>query len=117
MTEHGGKVVGLRYNIHEVSQISAMLDAIWADGGPLTGLVNNAAGKFTNRKEDLSPRGFDAVSTIAFRGSCLVTLDCGKRWLASGMQAPVISIVTTWVWSGSTFAVRLPQCRRRRRRP
>lgn len=105
MAEHRGKVVGLACDIREATQISAMLDAIWADGGPLTGLVNNAAGNFVSRTEDLSTRGFDAISNIVFRGSFLVTLDCGKRWLASGTQASVVSIVTTWVWNGSPFVV------------
>lgn len=105
MAAHGGKVVGLACDIREATQISAMLDAIWADGGPLTGLVNNAAGNFVSRTEDLSTRGFDAISNIVFRGSFYVTLDCGKRWLASGTQASVISIVTTWVWNGSPFVV------------
>jgi NAD(P)-dependent dehydrogenase (short-subunit alcohol dehydrogenase family) len=54
------------------------------DGGALTGLVNNAAGNFISRTEDLSPRGFDAIANIVFRGSFFVTLDCGKRWLAEG---------------------------------
>ena len=30
-----------------------------ADGGPLTGLINNAAGNFISRTEDLSPRAID----------------------------------------------------------
>src|SRR2546427_9254209 len=37
--------------------VDAMVQAIWEDGGPLTGLVNNAAGNFISRTEDLSPRG------------------------------------------------------------
>jgi NAD(P)-dependent dehydrogenase (short-subunit alcohol dehydrogenase family) len=82
-----------------------MLDTIWADGGPLTGLVNNAAGNFISRTEDLSIRGFDAIANIVFRGSFFMTLDCGKRWLAEGTHASVISILTTWVWNGSPFTV------------
>jgi len=102
---HGGKVVGLQCDIREAVAISEMLDKIWADGGALTGLINNAAGNFISRTEDLSPRGFDAVSNIVFRGSFYTTLDCGKRWLAEGTKASVISILTTWVWNGSPFVV------------
>ncbi len=40
-----------------------MLDAIWADG-PLTGLVNNAAGNFISRTEDLSVKGFEAITAL-----------------------------------------------------
>ena len=79
MTAHGGKVVAQPCDIRVAEAIGEMLDTIWSDGGALTGLVNNAAGNFISRTEDLSPRGFEAISNIVFRGSFFVTLDCGKR--------------------------------------
>jgi NAD(P)-dependent dehydrogenase (short-subunit alcohol dehydrogenase family) len=105
MQAHGGKVVPHACDIRVPEAISDMLDRIWSDGGALTGLVNNAAGNFISRTEDLSTRGFDAISNIVFRGSFYMTLDCGKRWLAEGTHASVVSILTTWVWNGSPFTV------------
>ena len=105
MDAHGGKVVGIACDIRVPEAIHDMLDQVWADGGALTGLVNNAAGNFISRTEDLSPRAFDAIANIVFRGSFFVTLDCGKRWIAEGAKASVVSILTTWVWSGGPFTV------------
>lgn len=105
MSAHGGQVTPLVCDIRDANSISAMLDEIWANGGALTGLVNNAAGNFISRTEDLSPNGFDAISSIVFRGSFLVTLDCGKRWIAEGKPGSVLSILTTWVWSGGPYTV------------
>jgi len=105
MSAHGGKVVPIACDIRAADAISDMLDQIWADGGALTGLVNNAAGNFISRTEDLSPRGFGAISDIVFRGSFFVTLDCGKRWIAEGKPGSVISILTTWVWTGGPYTV------------
>jgi NAD(P)-dependent dehydrogenase (short-subunit alcohol dehydrogenase family) len=102
---HGGKMVGLACDIRDTDGIEDMLDRIWADGGALTGLVNNAAGNFVSRTEDLSIRGFDAISSIVFRGSFAVTLSCGKRWIEQGVPASVLSILATWVWNGSAFTV------------
>jgi NAD(P)-dependent dehydrogenase (short-subunit alcohol dehydrogenase family) len=102
---HGGKCVGLACDIRVPEAIADMVETIWADGGALTGLINNAAGNFISRTEDLSPRGFDAISNIVFRGSFFVTLECGKRWLAEGKHASVVSIITTWVWNGGPFTV------------
>ncbi|HEY1560789.1 MAG TPA: SDR family oxidoreductase [Caulobacteraceae bacterium] len=101
---HGGKMVPIACDIRVPEAIHDMLDEVWADG-PLTGLINNAAGNFISRTEDLSPRGFDAIANIVFRGSFFVTLDCGKRWIAEKKKASVISILTTWVWSGGPFTV------------
>ena len=105
MAAHGGKCVGIACDIRVPEAIKDMVDTIWADGGALTGLVNNAAGNFISRTEDLSPRGFDAIANIVFRGSFFVTLECGKRWIAEGKKASVISILTTWVWNGGPFTV------------
>src|SRR3546814_3392186 len=64
----GGKAVGIACDIKSAESVEAMLDRIWADGGPLTGLVNNAAGNFLARTEDISMRAFDAIADIVFRG-------------------------------------------------
>ncbi len=101
----GGKVVGIACDIRVPEAIKDMVDTIWADGGALTGLVNNAAGNFISRTEDLSPRGFDAIANIVFRGSFFVTLEVGKRWIEEKKKGSVISILTTWVWNGGPFTV------------
>lgn len=105
MAAHGGRVVPMVCDIRDEAAIADMVARIWADGGALTGLLNNAAGNFISRTEDLSPRGFDAIASIVFRGSFVLTLECGKRWLAEGRKASVLSILTTWVWNGSPFVV------------
>src|SRR5688500_9329641 len=58
----GGKCVGIPCDVRVPEAITEMMDRIWADGGALTGLVNNAAGNFISRTEDLSARGFDAIA-------------------------------------------------------
>ena len=100
----GGQCIGMACDIRVPEAIHDTMDQVWA-GGALTGLVNNAAGNFISRTEDLSPRGFDAIANIVFRGSFFVTLDAGKRWLAEKKHASVVSILTTWVWNGGPFTV------------
>ena len=58
-----------------------MVEEIFREA-PLTGLVNNAAGNFISRTEDLSPRGFDAIANIVMHGTFYVTQAVGKRWIA-----------------------------------
>ena len=105
MEKHGGKVVPHACDIRVAEAITAMNDHIWAKHGPLTGLVNNAAGNFISRTEDLSIRGFDAISNIVFRGTFYMTHDIGKRWIKEGHRGNVCSILTTWVWNGGPFVV------------
>lgn len=101
---HGGTLVGHACDIRDPDAIHAMVDAIW-EQGPLTGVVNNAAGNFISRTEDLSVNGFNAISDIVFRGSFYVTLDIGKRLIEERRRANFLSILTTWVWNGGPFVV------------
>ena len=103
--QHGGRATGHACDVRQPEAVEQMIEAIWADGGALTGLVNNAAGNFVSRTEDLSMRAFDAVANIVMRGSFNLTLECGRRWLAEGRKASVLSILSTWVWNGSAFTV------------
>ncbi|MGC8035652.1 SDR family NAD(P)-dependent oxidoreductase, partial [Salmonella enterica] len=73
--------------------VHTVIDRIWAEHGPLTGLVNNAAGNFVSRTEDLSINGFHAISDIVFRGTFYVTQVVGRRWIAEGLPGSVLSIV------------------------
>ncbi|HYF09275.1 MAG TPA: SDR family NAD(P)-dependent oxidoreductase, partial [Acetobacteraceae bacterium] len=55
---HGGGVSTHVVDIRDAAAVDAMIETIWK-GGKLTGLINNAAGNFVSRTQDLSPRGFD----------------------------------------------------------
>jgi NAD(P)-dependent dehydrogenase (short-subunit alcohol dehydrogenase family) len=100
-----GVVKPIALDIRVAEAVEEVVAQIWADGGALTGLVNNAAGNFISRTKDLSPRGFNAIADIVFRGSFYVTLACGKRWIEEKKKASVISILTTWIWNGGPFTV------------
>ena len=73
--------------------------------GPLTGLVNNAAGNFISPTKDLTPNGFNAIANIVFHGTFYVTQAVGKRWIAGGHKGSVVSILVTWVHTGSPYVV------------
>lgn len=75
------------------------------DEGPLDGLVNNAAGNFISPTKDLSHKGFDAIANIVFHGTFYMTHSVGKRWIESKHKGSIISILTTWVWTGSPYVV------------
>ena len=81
MTAHGGRVSSYGVDIRDAAAVDAMVEEIFREA-PLTGLVNNAAGNFISRTEDLSPRGFDAIANIVMHGTFYVTQAAGKRWIA-----------------------------------
>ncbi|WP_431268643.1 SDR family oxidoreductase [Dankookia sp. P2] len=93
-------------DIKDPEAVERAVAAMWEAGRPATHLINNAAGNFVSRTEDLSPRGIRAISDIVFHGTLQVTQSVGKRWIAAkdGNHA-VVSITTTWGRTGAPFVI------------
>ena len=101
---HGTRVRTAAFDVRDPAAVEDALERIWADGAPDT-LINNAAGNFTARFETLSPRAVDAVLGIVLHGTSYMTLGCGKRWLAAGATATVMSITVSYAFTGAPYVV------------
>jgi len=100
----GGKIHSHRCDVKDAAAVEQMIAAIWAEG-PLDVLMNNAAGNFLARTEELSLGAFQAVIGIVLMGTLHTTLACGRRWLASRHRAVVLNVTTTYTETGSAFVV------------
>jgi NAD(P)-dependent dehydrogenase (short-subunit alcohol dehydrogenase family) len=105
MGKHGGSVRTHSVDIRDAAAVDAMVQHIWDESGPLTGLVNNAAGNFISPTKDLTPNGFNAIANIVFHGTFYVTQAVGKRWIEGKHKGSVVSILVTWVHTGSPYVV------------
>jgi NAD(P)-dependent dehydrogenase (short-subunit alcohol dehydrogenase family) len=38
-------------------------------------------------------------------GALYATLACGRRWIAQGLPGSVVSMLVTWVWTGSAYVL------------
>jgi len=104
MDRYGGRVTSHGVDIRNPLAVEEMVETIFIEGG-LTDLINNAAGNFISRTEELSTRGFDAVANIVMHGTFYVTHAVGRRWIAAQQPGNVLSIVVTWIHNGSPFVV------------
>jgi NAD(P)-dependent dehydrogenase (short-subunit alcohol dehydrogenase family) len=67
--------------------------------------MNNAAGNFLARTEELSLGAFQSVIGIVLMGTLHTTMACGKRWLAAGRGGVVLNVTTTYTTTGSAYVV------------
>ena len=102
--KYGSTVQYQALDIRSAQDVDDFIDTIFQEG-PLHGLVNNAAGNFISPTKDLSARGFDAIANIVFHGTFYVTHAVGKKWIEQQIKGSIISILATWVWTGSPFVV------------
>lgn len=89
------------------SAITAAEKEFGAPFGGIDTLVNNAAGNFLARTENLSPNAFNAVVGIVLHGTFHCTLALGRRWIAAKQPGNILNITTTYAAAncGSAFVV------------
>jgi NAD(P)-dependent dehydrogenase (short-subunit alcohol dehydrogenase family) len=99
-----GPVHALPCDVRNRDAVETLIDTIWKSG-PLDVLVNNAAGNFIARTEELSPRAWDSVIGIVLLGTLHATMACGRRWLKAKHSGTVLSISATYAPVGSAYVV------------
>ena len=100
----GGTIEGFACDVRYPEDVDPLIEKLWAKG-PLDVLVNNAAGNFLAKTEELSSNAFDAVIGIVLKGTINMTLACGRRWLKEQHKGVVLSIATTYADTGSAYVV------------
>jgi NAD(P)-dependent dehydrogenase (short-subunit alcohol dehydrogenase family) len=92
-------------DVRDPAQVEALVAHAVQRSGKVDALVNNAAGNFLALSEDLTPNGFDAVVRTVLYGSVNCTLAVGRHLLARQAPGAIVSIVTTYAWTGTAFAL------------
>lgn len=103
----GGILKIFSCDVRDGAAVETAIEEIWKQG-PLEIVVNNAAGNFLARTEELSPRAFEAVIGIVLTGTINVTMSVGRRWLSSKQKGTVLNIVATYASSGAGSAYVVP---------
>lgn len=91
-----GEVLGVQLDVRDPELVAkAVTQAIDQFGG-IDLLVNNAAGNFVCRAEDLSINGWRAVVGIVLDGTFYMSREVGKHMIARKKGGSILSIVATY---------------------
>ncbi len=101
----GGAADSFAADVRDPDQVEKLVAHAAARFGKVDCLVNNAAGNFLVLSEDLTPNGFDAVVRTVLHGSVYCTLAVGRHLLSRRAPGAVLSVVTTYAWTGTAFAL------------
>ncbi len=105
-TATNGTVLPVQCDVRDYKQVENVLAETLKAFGKVDGLLNNAAGNFISPTERLSANAFDTIIDIVLKGTKNCTLAFGKHWIDTKQKkATVLSIVTTYAWTGSAYVV------------
>ncbi len=103
--ETGAEVLPVVCDVRNYKQVEQAIETGVTHFGRIDGLVNNAAGNFISPTERLSHHAFDVVVDIVLKGTYNCSLAMGKYWIKEKIQGTVLSITTTYAWTGSGYVV------------
>lgn len=88
-------------DVRNPEQVEELVHRVVHHFGHVDILVNNAAGNFICRAEDLSPNGWNAVIGIVLNGSYYCAREVGRQMIARGEGGAIVSVLANYVWTGS----------------
>lgn len=92
-------------DVRDPEQVDATMAAVLDRFGRVDILVNNAAGNFVVRAEDLSVNGWNAVVNIVLNGTFYCTRAFGKHWIERGQPGAILNVIATYAWTGGPGTV------------
>jgi NAD(P)-dependent dehydrogenase (short-subunit alcohol dehydrogenase family) len=101
----GGSALAQPTDVRDPDQVDSLVAAACGRFGRVDVLVNNAAGNFVARAEDLSPNGWRAVVSIVLDGSFHCARAVGRRLIEQGEGGAILSVLASYAWTGGPGTV------------
>ena len=93
--------LAVQIDVRKPDQVDEMVERVLRHFGRIDILVNNAAGNFICKAEELSPNGWNAVVGIVLNGSFYCSRAVGRHMIARGKGGAIVSVLANYVWTGS----------------
>ena len=105
LQESGIDALAVQLDVRNPEQVDEMLVRTIKHFGGVDILINNAAGNFICRAEELSPNGWNSVIGIVLNGSFYCSRAIGQYMIARKRGGSIVSILANYVWTGSAGTV------------
>ncbi|MEG0258811.1 MAG: 2,4-dienoyl-CoA reductase [Lysinibacillus sp.] len=105
ISEAGSAIATFQMDVRVPEQAEAMVQFAVEQFGQVDGLVNNAAGNFIVKAEQLSPNGWKSVIDIVLNGTFYCSSAIGKYWIEHKIKGSVLNMVATYAWNAGAGVV------------
>ena len=95
----------VQVDVRNPEQVDELVERTLKHFGHIDILINNAAGNFVCRAEELSPNGWNAVVGSVLNGAFYCSRAVGRQMIQRGAGGSIVSILANYVWTGSAGTV------------
>ena len=95
----------VQVDVRNPEQVDELVERTLKHFGHIDILINNAAGNFICRAEDLSPNGWNAVVGIVLNGTFYCSRAVGRQMIRRGAGGSIVSILANYVWTGNAGTI------------
>ena len=95
----------VQLDVRNPEQVDEMVERTVKHFGHIDILINNAAGNFICKAEDLSINGWDSVVGIVLNGTFYCSRAVGRQMIHQARGGAIVSILANYVWTGSAGTV------------
>jgi len=103
--EIGENAHPFQMDVRSVESVAALVAFTDEKFGRIDGLVNNAAGNFIVKAEDLSPNGWKSVIDIVLNGTFYCSSAVGKYWIEKGQKGSILNMLATYAWDAGAGVI------------
>jgi len=103
--EIGDHAHPFQMDVRSVESVAALVAFTDEKFGRIDGLVNNAAGNFIVKAEDLSPNGWKSVIDIVLNGTFYCSSAVGKYWIEKGQKGSILNMLATYAWDAGAGVI------------
>lgn len=100
-----GNILTIIMDVRNIEDVQRMVKETIETFGTIDHLVNNAAGNFIVRAEDLSVNGWNSVIDIVLNGTFYCSREVGKYWIEQGQKGTILNMVATYAWDAGAGVI------------
>ena len=103
-TGRGDAASFTQLDVRQPEAVEEMAAKVANDHGKIDILINNAAGNFIVKADELTPNGWNAVIGIVLNGTFYCTSAVGKRMIAA-KSGSILNVIANYAWTGAPGVV------------
>ena len=104
-SKYGDKVKYYQVDVADINSVNNLFENLNKNNDKPDILINNAAGNFISKTEDLSPNAINKIIDIVLKGTINMSMNFSKGLMKDEKDGTILSISTLYADTGSGFVV------------